>query len=95
MSGGRASLNSDNSAPPKTAVVEVVQVAPTPKRKKYIRLGTMRQIRFELAAIYRAARNGEMESGEATRFTYILTQLANMTMDTELAERVDKLERGE
>ena len=62
--------------------------------QKYIRLGTMRQIRSELAVIYRAARNGEIASGEATRFTYILIQLANLTMESQIEERVESLERG-
>lgn len=88
---GWPDYGSDNSKSREIAVLEPVAIeAPLPP--KYIRLGSIRQIRYELAAIYRLARNGQMATGEATRFTYILTQLANMTMDSDIAERVEKLE---
>ena len=90
MDSGWPDFGYDNSKSREIAVLPAVVVGATPA--KYIRLGSIRQIRYELAAIYRAARNGEMASGEATRFTYILTQLANMTMDSDIAERVEKLE---
>ncbi len=86
---GWENFNSDNSQAPRTAVMEVIQVPSTPK-PKYIRLGSIRQIRFELATIYRMARNREMRSDEASRFTYMLMQLAQLTMDSELEQRVSR-----
>ena len=88
---GWLKYHSDNSRSQEIAVLgPVVVEAPPPP--KYIRLGSIRQIRYELAAIYRLARSGQMSTGEATRLTYILTQLANLTMDSDIAERVEKLE---
>ena len=88
---GWPDYGSDNFKSQEIAVLEPVSIeAPPPP--KYIRLGSIRQIRYELAAIYRLARSGQMASGEATRFTYILRELANLTMDSDIAERVEKLE---
>lgn len=89
---GWLDYGSDSSKSREIAVLRAVIVEPTPAR--YIRLGSIRQIRYELAAIYRAARNREIATGEATRLTYILVQLSNLTMESEIAERVEKLEQG-
>lgn len=77
----------------KTTRYEVLPAEPTPVPAKYIRLGTVRQIRTELAAVYRGVRTGLIPSSEGTRLTYMLTQLANMTVDSEIADRVEKLEK--
>ena len=93
MADGWPDFNSDNSNEPEVPVYELVPVNPTPTPKKYIRLGSVRQIRFELASVYRAVRNGEMASGEGTRLTYMLMQLANMIVDGDLEAKVENLEK--
>lgn len=90
---GWPDFKSDNSNELEVPVYKLVPVNPTPKPKKYNRLGSVRQVRFELASVYRAVRNGEMASGEGTRLTYILTQLANMIVDGDLEAKVEDLER--
>lgn len=89
--GGWPDCASNNSKSQEIAVLEYVPANPAPP-PKYIRLGSLRQIRYELAAVYRLVRTNKMASGEGTRLTYILTQLANLTMDSDIAERVEKLE---
>ena len=84
---------SDNSRSQEIAVSQTF-ASQAPPPSKFIRLGSIRQIRYELAAVYRLARNGQIASGEATRFTYILTQLANLTMESQIEERIESLERG-
>ena len=76
------------------AVCEVIPAEPIPPPQKFIRLGTVRQIRGELAAVYRAVRSGQMASGDGTRLTYMLNVLANMTVDSELADRIEALEKA-
>ena len=83
---------SDNSKPQEIAVLEYVPASPAPP--KYIRLGRIRQIRYELAAVYRLARTNKMASGEATRLTYILNTLAQMTIDSSFEERLSELEES-
>ncbi len=85
---------SDNSKPQQLAVLEGVAIeAPPPP--KYIRLGSIRQIRYELAAVYRLVRTGKLASGEGTRLTYILNTLAQMTVDSQFEERLSELEEGQ
>lgn len=93
MNSGWPDFCSDNSQSREIAVLPAIVIEATPA--KYIRLGSIRQIRYELAAIYRLARSGQMPTDQATKFTYILTQLANLTMDSDIAERVEKLEDGQ
>lgn len=58
-----------------------------------IRVGRFRQIRSELAAIYRLRESAKMVAGEANWFCYLLTQLANMTVESQLEAGVEKLEK--
>jgi hypothetical protein len=90
---GWPGYGSDNSKSQLPAVLEGVAIE-APRPPKYIRLGSIRQIRYELAAVYRLARTGKMASGEATRLTYILNTLAQMTVDSQFEERLSELEEG-
>ena len=85
----------DNLKVPETAVSTLVLIGPTPHPEKYIRLGTIKQIRSELGAVYRLARTGKIASGEATRLCYILNILANMTLDADIEGRIETLEKGQ
>jgi hypothetical protein len=58
-----------------------------------IRVGRFRQIRSELAAIYRLRESAKMVAGEANWFRYLLTQLASMTVESQLEAGVEKLEK--
>jgi hypothetical protein len=78
--------------PSKAAEIEVLPAAPTPVRKR-TKLGTIREIRAELARVYRKVKSGEIDTTTGTRLTYILTQLANMTMDSAIEERLERLEQ--
>lgn len=85
------------SAPNDVRKVTEIQVLPpeaTPKLKR-TKLGNLREIRAELAKVYRAVKRGDMDTTTGTRLTYILTQLANLTMDSEIEERLNELERGQ
>jgi hypothetical protein len=90
---GWQEYGSNNSKPQEMAVLEYVPVNPAPP-PKYIRLGSVRQIRYELAAVYRLARTNKMASGEATRLTYILNILSQMTVDSQFEERLSELEEN-
>ncbi len=90
---GWPDYGSNNSKPQEIAVLELVPANPAPP-PKYIRLGSIRQIRYELAAVYRLARTGKLASGEATRLTYILNTLATLTAESLFEERISELEKG-
>ena len=82
-----------NSEVPVTGTTSIIHVLPTPAKKKFVRLGSLRQVRFELADIYRAARNGQIDASEATKLTYILQVIGNMIVEGQLESRVEILEK--
>jgi acyl-CoA reductase-like NAD-dependent aldehyde dehydrogenase len=62
---------------------------PTPRR---IDLSTLRDVRLELAAVYRKMDSGEIESQEGTRRAYVLRQIADILVSAELERRIIELE---
>lgn len=78
----------------KATQIQVLQPEPTPRRVR-TKLGNIREIRFELARVYRLMKAGEIDTTTGTRLTYVLTQLANMTVDSQIEDRLGTLERGE
>ncbi len=84
----------DNGAydQPRTAVIEVLPPEPTPPRPKRVRLGTVREVRAELAKLYREARTGKIDAATATRLAYLLDLCSRMIERTELEDRVANLE---
>jgi hypothetical protein len=69
---------------------ELIPAAATPKQ---IKLSSIRDVRIEMAAVYREVRSGKMEAQTATRLTYVLTAIANAIRDHELEKRLEKLEQ--
>ena len=61
---------------------------PTPR----INLSTSEDVRREMAKVYREARNKELATNEATRLTYILTQILRATEVYLLEQRLSALE---
>lgn len=60
----------------------------TPK----INLSTAEDIRREMGRVYREARNKKLPTNEATKLTYILTQILKATEVFILEERITTLE---
>jgi len=95
MSGWPALAERGQSAPNetvKTAAIEVLPPIPTPRPQKRTKLGNVREIRAELARVYRKAKAGEIDSGTATRLAYLLDLMSRMIERGELEERVEALE---
>ena len=61
---------------------------PTPR----INLSSAEDIRREMGRVYREARNKKLPTSEATRLTYILTQILRATEVYLLEERLTTLE---
>lgn len=62
---------------------------PTPRR---IDLSTLRDVRLELAAVYRQMDAGEIESQDGTRRAYVLKTIADVITLAELERRIQELE---
>ena len=61
----------------------------TPRR---IDLSNLRDVRLELAAVYRKMDTGEIESQEGTRRAYVLKTIHDVIVSAELERRIDELE---
>ena len=62
---------------------------PTPRR---IDLSTLRDVRLELAAVYRKLDAGEIETQDATRRAYVLKTIHDVIVSAELERRITDLE---
>ena len=61
----------------------------TPRR---IDLSNLRDVRLELAAVYRKMDAGEIQSQEGTRRAYVLKTIHDVIVSAELERRIDELE---
>lgn len=68
---------------------------PARKRPKHIKLETVRDVRDELARVYRAAKAGEIPPEVASRFTFMLGTLGKLIVDSELEQRIAVLEQSQ
>ena len=67
---------------------------PTPsKRKRHIKLDSVRDIRREMAKVYRDAKHGKIPPEVGSRFVFMLATLAKITVDSEFEARIEALER--
>jgi hypothetical protein len=62
---------------------------PTPPKTK---LSSIEDVRREMATIYREARTGKVDIGDAGRLTYILAGIGKLTEIGEIERRIGKLE---
>lgn len=56
------------------------------------RLDSLEAVRRELAAVYRAARRGDMDSRDATRLAYVLDRIANLIEASDIEARITAIE---
>jgi hypothetical protein len=62
---------------------------PTPRR---IDLSGLRDVRLELAHVYRQMDSGEIESQDGTRRAYVLKTIHDVIVSAELERRIQELE---
>lgn len=72
---------------------QLIEADHTLKLPKRIRLGSLREVRREMAAVYESVRRMKLPSQEGTRLIYMLVQIGNLIRDSELEERITKLEQ--
>ena len=71
----------------------VVTLLPSPLRRGPV-LETLTDVRREMARVYRHMRHGRIDTQDATRMTYVLTQIAKIIQTAELEARVSAVERA-
>jgi hypothetical protein len=62
---------------------------PTPRA---IKLSSLRDVRLELAHVYRKMDAGELEGAEGTKRAYVLRQIHDVIVSAELERRIQELE---
>ena len=71
----------------------VLALVPTPRRRGPV-LETLTDVRREMARVYRGMRHGRLDTQDATRLTYVLSQIAKIIQTAELEARVAAVERA-
>ena len=69
------------------AVVEVLRVPPP------LRLDSLKRVRLEFNKLYRDARAGKIQSGDASRLGFLLLSIGKLLEVEILETRLDKLEK--
>jgi hypothetical protein len=64
---------------------------PTPRVNS---LNSIRDCTLELQRVYRQTRKGDLDTGTAKALTYILSVLVGMKRDSDIEERVTRLEEN-
>ena len=74
--------------PPVILEGQVLQAVPTPQ----IKLATIEDCRREMARVYRDARTARIDTQDASRFVYILSQIGKLIELSEFEKRIELLE---
>lgn len=74
-----------------TVIIEgqVLQALPTPQ----IKLATIEDCRREMARVYRDARTARIDTQDASRFVYILSQIGKLIELSDIEKRLEILEK--
>jgi hypothetical protein len=75
---------------PATIDGATLHVLPTPPT---IHLKTADDVRLEMAKVYRSAKTRELDTADATKLVYILSQIGKMIETHEIQTRVEAVER--
>lgn len=86
--------NGSQHSPQNGVVPYVAEGHPPPAKERRIRLTTIGEIRKEMAKVYREARNGQIDTVQAGRFTYMLREIAVLIRDHQIEARLEALEKG-
>ena len=68
------------------------ELAPFPLPPRVGRLDSLRNVRRELARLYTDARQGRIQTGDASRLAFILATLAKLIEQDDVEQRVALLE---
>ena len=79
--------------PEKPLKGQLLAPAPTSRPRRPV-LQTLPDVRREMARVYRQMRHGRIDTQDATRMTYVLTQIAKIIQVSELDARIEAVERA-
>ena len=76
---------------PQTIDGTTLALVPTPQRRK-AQLNSLEGVRRELARIYREAESGKRDTGDASKLSFMLTQIGKILELTEIERRLTAVE---
>jgi len=79
--------------PEKPLKGQLLAPAPSSRPRRPV-LQTLPDVRREMARVYRQMRHGRIDTQDATRMTYVLTQIAKIIQTVELEARIEAVERA-
>src|SRR5215813_12814408 len=92
MSKPAASPEKMQPSPAATIDGQTGKVIPLPKPPRVLRLATVKEVRLELARLYREARAGKVAPADAAKFAFLLDRIRVCIVEHELEARVKLLE---
>ena len=81
-------MQNKETNPPVIHEGQLLQALPTPQLK----LATIEDCRREMARVYRDARTARIDSQDASRFVYILSQIGKLIELSDIEKRLEILE---
>jgi hypothetical protein len=90
------STKSSDKKGPQTIDAATGKPEDTPgKAGRRIDLSSLRDVRLEMAEVYRRMDAGQLESSDASRRVYVLRQIADVITVADVVKRIEALEDGE
>lgn len=77
---------------PQTIDAATGKAEATPPARRRVDLSTLRDVRIELAHLYRLVDGGEIESADGSRRAYMLRTIADIIELAELERRIEAME---
>ena len=78
---------------PTATRLKAAGVSPPAGRPPRLRLDSLARVRFELVRIYREARDGKRDVGDASKLAHILALIARILEGSDLEKRIALLEQ--
>jgi hypothetical protein len=83
---------SQDERKPETIDGATGRVDPTPPKARAPKLSDLRDVRLEMAYVYREVDAGRLKSQEGTRRVYMLRQIGDIITAAEIEKRISELE---
>ncbi|WP_133648414.1 hypothetical protein [Paraburkholderia flava] len=93
MIGETLGTDGTQRAAPRTADQATSEDGRVDKRHTRAKLGTVQEVRYEMARLYRQARNGKVDVSDASKLAHMLSQLSRVIETSDIEARIEELER--
>ena len=92
MNGNDADQSTADEREPETIDAETGLPDPLPPAIARLKLSSLKDIRLEMAAVYRQVKAGRLEDNAGSKRVFMLRQIADVIVNAELERRLQDLE---